>query len=121
MNTLTIPSGALHEPVIAELETLDALELSDLLDLYVQQAAQQVDALAFALDRADAGAVFKLSHSLKGSSSALGATLVAHAARRLGDAATLGDLSCGVELLDALRHAIEVTNEAFRARLSDTR
>lgn len=121
MTTLTLEAEVLQEEVIRELETLEALVLSDLLGLYIREAAMHLDALSSAFDRDDAATLGAVAHTLKGSSSSLGALLVTQSADAIVTAARTGDLQDGFELIEALKHALEITDQAFRERSAGSR
>ena len=80
-----------------------------------QRAAKLVDAVA----DADPDAVARMAHTLKGSSSTLGAAQVAHLASELEQAAKAGDLAPAPALLDSLHLALEETRKAFRDRTAE--
>jgi HPt (histidine-containing phosphotransfer) domain-containing protein len=60
-----------------------------------------------------------MAHTLRGSSSTLGAAQVAHIASELEQAAKAGGLAPAGALLDALRGALESTRKAFHDRAAE--
>jgi PAS domain S-box-containing protein len=109
----------LDEAIVLELEALDGDVLADLVALYFDDAAERVANLAEAVAGADAGAVARMAHTLRGSSSTLGAAQVAHIASELEQAAKAGGLAPAGALLDALRGALESTRKAFHDRAAE--
>ena len=109
----------LDEAIVLELEALDGDVLSDLVGLFFDDAAARVGDLGDAVARADPDAVGGVAHTLKGSSSTLGAARVAHIASELEQAANAGDLAPAPALLDSLHLALEETRKAFRDRTAE--
>ena len=109
----------LDEAIVLELEALDGDVLGDLVALYFDDAAARAAALGDAVARADPDAVARMAHTLKGSSSTLGAAHVAHIASELEQAAKAGDLAPATALLDTLHLALEETRKAFRDRTAE--
>ena len=93
--------------------------LGDLVALYFDDAAARAAALGDAVALADPDAVARMAHTLKGSSSTLGAAHVAHIASELERAAKAGDLAPATALLDTLHLALEETRKAFRNRTAE--
>jgi HPt (histidine-containing phosphotransfer) domain-containing protein len=93
--------------------------LADLVALFFDEAAARLSELGGAVDRADAAAIARMAHTLKGNSSTLGAAHVARIAAELETSAKAGDLTPAAALLDALRGALEDTSEAFRDRAAE--
>ena len=109
----------LDEAIVLELEALDGDVLGDLVALYFDDAAQRAAKLVDAVGQADPDAVARMAHTLKGSSSTLGAAHVAHIASELEQAAKAGDLAPAPALLDSLHLALEETRKAFRDRTAE--
>ena len=109
----------LDEAIVLELEALDGDVLGDLVALYFDDAAQRAADLVDAVARADPDAVARMAHTLKGSSSTLGAAQVAHIASELEQAAKAGDLAPAAALLESLHLALEETRKAFRDRTAE--
>jgi HPt (histidine-containing phosphotransfer) domain-containing protein len=100
--------------VIAELESLEGVVLTDLLSLYFDEAAGHMSELRGAIGRGETLTVAQTAHKLKGSSRTLGATHVSHIASELEATAKAGDLDVADELLDRLRSGLDETWRAFR-------
>ena len=109
----------LDETIVLELEALDGDVLGDLVALYFDDAAERVAALGDGVARADPDAVARMAHTLKGSSSTLGAAHVAHITSELEQAARAGDLAPAAALLESLHLALEETRKAFRERTAE--
>ncbi len=106
----------IDEAVVGELEGLEGIELSDLVELYLSEAVLQIAELGDAIGRGDALGAAKAAHKLKGGSSTVGATLVAQLAAGLEATAKAGDLAGSDGLLDGLRRALDRTRAAYGAR-----
>jgi two-component system sensor histidine kinase/response regulator len=109
----------LDEAIVVELEGLDGDVLPDLVTLYFDDAAGRVADLGDAVGRADTEAVARIAHTLRGSSSTLGAAHVAHITSKLETAAKDGDLAPAAALLETLHRALEKTRKAFRDRTAE--
>jgi two-component system, sensor histidine kinase and response regulator len=109
----------LEDAIVIELEALDGDVLADLVALYFDDAAQRAADLADAVTRADADAVARMAHTLRGSSATLGAAHVARIASELERTAKAGDLAPCPALLEALHGALETTRKAFRERTAE--
>jgi PAS domain S-box-containing protein len=109
----------LDEAIVLELEALDGDVLGDLVALYFDDAATRAGALGDAVALADPDAVARMAHTLKGSSSTLGAAHVAHIASALERTAKAGDLAPATALLESLHLALEETRKAFRDRSAE--
>ncbi|MGZ4279211.1 MAG: PAS domain S-box protein [Solirubrobacteraceae bacterium] len=112
-------SQLLDEAIVLELEALDGDVLPDLVALYFDDAAERVAGLGDAVARADTDAVARMAHTLRGSSSTLGAAHVAHIAFELEQTAKAGALAPAAALLDSLPRALEQTRKAFRDRTAE--
>jgi CheY-like chemotaxis protein/HPt (histidine-containing phosphotransfer) domain-containing protein len=107
----------LDQAVIGELEKLlDGEVLTNMLALYVEEAAGDMAALTAAVTSGDAVAAARTAHKLSGSSRTLGAAHVARVAAELEQTAKTGDLSIAHELLATLGRGLGDTDEAIRAR-----
>ncbi len=109
------PSGDLR--AVAELETFDRQQTlarcagdpeftCEVIDLFVDTSAEISDALRDAVARADADAVHRQAHRLKGAAANLNAERLERVAQRLTEMGKLGDLT------DSARHAFGTTAEA---------
>jgi two-component system chemotaxis response regulator CheY len=112
------PPGSrfLDDAVIAGLEGLDDHMLTELVPLYFEQAAKHLIALGGAIGRKESLAVSRTAHTLKGSSSTLGAEYVAEIAAELETMAKTGDLSAAHDALTRLGDGIDGTRDAFQSR-----
>lgn len=92
-------------------ETLDAI-----IDIFVEEAPQQVLAIEEALARHDFETISSISHKLRGSTEFLGTSTIAARATDVENAAKLGDTgqleSCVPRLLVEVRALLEKLNEA---------
>ena len=93
--------------------------LAVLVALYFDEAAGHLSDLGGAVDRADKPMVAQMAHTLRGSSSTLGAAHVARIAAELEATANAGDLTSAAALLDTLRGALEDTSMAFCGRATE--
>jgi HPt (histidine-containing phosphotransfer) domain-containing protein len=64
--------------------------IRELIDVFVQDAEQQLGLLQAAAGAGDIGAVARISHSIKGSSQAMGATNMIELSRSMEEGARLG-------------------------------
>jgi HPt (histidine-containing phosphotransfer) domain-containing protein len=78
--------------MLRELDDGDGTLLPTIVDEYERDAAAQVAAMRAALDIADASALQRAAHTLKGASATLGAPTVAERCRDLEQAARDGQL-----------------------------
>jgi HPt (histidine-containing phosphotransfer) domain-containing protein len=108
----------LDEAVIAELDNLEGVVLTDLVSLYFDEATERMSELSGAIGRGETLTVGQTAHKLKGSSSTLGAAQVSHLASELETTANAGDLTVADELLDRLRNGLDETRKAFRGRVA---
>jgi HPt (histidine-containing phosphotransfer) domain-containing protein len=108
----------LDEVVIAEIESLDGVALTNLLTLYFDEAARHVSELGAAIGRGEALTVGQRAHKLKGGSATIGAAHVSHIASELEATAKAADLTVADELLDRLRSGLDETRNAFRSRVA---
>ena len=88
----------LDEAVLAELLATtgdDPAFVRELIDTYLAEAPTQLDAVATAVDGADAAALVRPAHTLKSTSATLGAMRLSAVARRLEMAGRSGALDAG--------------------------
>ena len=107
--------SALDPKVIDSLRQLtpagEADVLSEVLNLFLDEAPKKIRALQEAVNRGDAAEAGRVAHSLKGSSGNIGADSMMDVCRRIDDLATAGDLAAVAPLLPSL------TSEYHRAEL----
>ena len=84
-----------------------------ILEAFWESNDELADALGRALSAADADAIGKAAHALKGSASNLGATQLSETAREIELAGKQGDLAAARTSYDRLPVDIEVTKAAF--------
>ena len=108
----------------AVLENLRSLQeegdpdlLTELVEVFEEDAPPRLAAIREATERGDAPTVERAAHTLKGSSGNLGATKMSETARLLEEAARAGDLSAAPTLLDRLEADFEETRAGFSALL----
>ena len=116
---MTGPDAVVDEAVLEELRGSvggDRSFVLELIEAYLADGAAYVDAIASAVDQADAEALVRPAHTLKSSSATLGATRVATLARELemiGRTGTVGEAGHG--LVARVRAAWPTTAAALRA------
>ncbi|HUN91816.1 MAG TPA: ATP-binding protein [Burkholderiaceae bacterium] len=87
--------------------------LAEVAAAFVEAAPEYVDELRAALAQADASAVTRLAHTLKGSCGAIGAGAAAALAGRIEDATAGGDLAVASAELETLAGAVDATVQAL--------
>jgi HPt (histidine-containing phosphotransfer) domain-containing protein len=92
--------------------------LAEIVALYSTDAASRVAELELALAAGDAEGLVRTAHTLKGSSSNVGATQVTLLAQRLGDEALDGESDEMHLLVDRLRDEVTRAASALRADLA---
>ena len=110
----------LDEAVIAELENLEGVVLTELLSLYFDDAAGLISELGDAIGRGETFTVAKRAHKLRGSSATIGAAHLSQIASELEAAAEAGDVSRMSELFATLRTGLDETRKAVRARVTES-
>jgi HPt (histidine-containing phosphotransfer) domain-containing protein len=104
------PEGVLDQ---ATLESLmdsvggDAEFMTELIDTYVTDAAEQVAALNASLSAGDVAGLVRPAHPLKSASASLGALGLAEQCRQLELAATSGSLEGGGEMVQGIAGEVE--------------
>jgi HPt (histidine-containing phosphotransfer) domain-containing protein len=115
------PHHALDANVLEELEQMGEASGEDLLGqlaaMFVTDADAQLVELHRALDIADAEAVSRSAHSLRGSSASLGASGLASLCGTLEIQSADGNLSNGESLLEALESELELVHSEFASRV----
>jgi CheY-like chemotaxis protein len=92
--------------------------LGELAPLFLADADVRVDSLRQAIARDDAAAVGRSAHTLSGASANLGATVFARLCATLAADSSVGDLTGGEVLLDALEDELGRVREALGSALS---
>jgi HPt (histidine-containing phosphotransfer) domain-containing protein len=115
------PHHALDAHIIEELEQMgDALGedlLGELAVMFVKDADEQMAELHRAFELADAEAVSRSAHNLRGASASLGATGVADLCSTLETQSADGNLSYGEMLLEALESELVLVQSEFAMRV----
>ena len=115
------PHHALDVNVLEELEQMGEASGEDLLGqlavMFVTDADAQLLELHRALDIADAEAVSRSAHNLRGSSASLGASGLASLCGTLEIQSADGNLSNGQTLLEALESELELVHSEFASRV----
>jgi signal transduction histidine kinase/DNA-binding NarL/FixJ family response regulator len=105
----------LDASTIAELHELHGDGVRDLLELYLDDVAQQLPRLVAALRRGETGSVAVSAHRLKSASFAVGARRVSAIAAELEVRAKADERDGIAQLLQSLERAVTDTAEALRA------
>lgn len=115
-------NGAVSDPLDPDRwEKLVALQkavgrddfLQELVSLFLRDAPQRLSALRDATEKSDAGAAERSAHSLKGSSSNVGATRLAALAAEAERSANQGDFEAVRELYPRLESEIDLASRAL--------
>jgi two-component system sensor histidine kinase/response regulator len=108
--------GPLDRNVIESLRELGGSEmLSELGQMFFDDARSSLATLRKALEEGDASTVERVAHTLKGSSGNMGAPRMASLCAKLQDAGASGDLSSSSELLERLEVEFERVRPALEA------
>ncbi len=94
--------------------------LRDLVDMFFEECPLLVNKIRAGLDRSDAKAVQKAAHSLRGSTSNLGAQMASGVALKLEDLARAGDLPNAESVLQALEWQLNTLRPALIAVRAET-
>lgn len=89
--------------------------VSELVEMYLEDAPRRIEEIRRALHAGDAHALAQAAHTLKGSSGNMGATRVQELAAGLQEAGDSGDLSGAEEKLASLERAFDRAKEALLA------
>ena len=115
------PHHALDANVLEELKQMGKASGEDLLGqlavMFVTDADAQLIELHRALDLADAPAVARSAHNLRGSSASLGASGLASLCGTLEVQSADGNLSNGESLLEALESELELVHSEFASEV----
>jgi signal transduction histidine kinase/CheY-like chemotaxis protein len=99
-----------------ELEDDEPGFLSRVVDAFLADLPKRLAALRQALVDADAAALARIAHALKGSALTVGATTLAHLGQQLELLASRGEVAGAATLLDPLKQEAERVRAAFAAR-----
>ena len=91
--------------------------LTELIDLFLHEAASDIKALAKALQMSDAAEIKRLTHRIKGSSANMGASGMAAISAKLETSESASDSSV---LLTQLENEFELVRNAFMAERKET-
>lgn len=81
----------------------DADSLAELIATYLEDAPRQVEALQQAISSGTSGTVERIAHTLKGTSSAFGATILCQTCQKLERSSAAGDLNGAVVSLQEIK------------------
>jgi HPt (histidine-containing phosphotransfer) domain-containing protein len=95
--------------------------LAELGGLFLEDVPPQLEALREAIERGDASSVERVAHTLKGSSSNMGATRMATLCEELEDVGRSGDLSRAPVLIESLEAEFGRVREALEAEIAGSR
>ena len=99
----------------------DADLLSELVDLFLEDAPPQLEALRGAVEGGDASSVERVAHALKGSCGNMGAAQMAAICAELQDIGTSGDLTRAPQLLGQLEAEFGRVRPALEAEIEGSR
>ena len=109
---------SLDAVVVESLRDLGGDEmLSELTQLFLDDADSNLAALKEAIEKRDATSVERVAHKLKGSSGDMGATWMAESCGQLQDAGASGDLTVAPALLERLEEEFEHVRSALKAEV----
>jgi HPt (histidine-containing phosphotransfer) domain-containing protein len=91
--------------------------LSELTQLFFDDAGSNLAALKEAIEKRDATFVERVAHTLKGSSGNMGATRMAELCGQLQDAGASGYLTAAPALLERLEEEFEHVHSALKAEV----
>jgi HPt (histidine-containing phosphotransfer) domain-containing protein len=94
--------------------------LSELAQLFFDDAGSNLAALKEAIEKYDATSVERVAHLLKGSSGNMGATRMAELCGQLQDSGTLDDLGAAPALLEQLEVEFEHVRSALKAEVGSS-
>ena len=120
----TAPSPASADPVldaqvVADLADLGDGTLRELLELYFEEASADIRELAEAIGRADAPAIGRTAHRLRGTGATIGAARMSRIASELETTARAGDITATARLFGELRRGLQTTRAAFAGRATE--
>lgn len=97
----------MDQEMLAELQDIMGADFATLVESWRRDTRNRMSAIEQALETGDAAALRQTAHSLKGSSSNLGARCVVSVCIELEKLANLKDLAGAATQLDALRQAVD--------------
>ena len=120
---VTSVAAAEYEPIVdpsvldelRELEGIGDFSVAEMIDLYLQDTPERVQALRQALTAGDAVVAHREAHTIKGSCREVGARAAAGVALQIETSAKQGELAAAGDLLATL----DIALEAARARLTE--
>lgn len=116
---MTGPESVVDDAVLEELRASvggDRSFVVELIEAYLTDGAAHVEAMATAVDDADADALVRPAHTLKSSSATLGAARIASTARELEMIGRSGAVGVGArDLVARVRGEWSATSAALRA------
>jgi two-component system, sensor histidine kinase and response regulator len=95
--------------------------LAELAELFLEDVTPQLEALRGAIERGDTSSVERVTHTLKGSSSNMGATRMATLCEELEDVVRSGDLSRAPVLIERLKAEFGRVRDALEAEIAGSR
>ena len=114
----------LDQTVVANLREMsqhgDREQLTRLVETFIGDSLSRIEALNRGIDAADGPLIVGICHSLKGSSSSLGATRLAELCAELEESASHNELANAVDLLRQLEAAFDLVRPALTAAFFTT-
>lgn len=114
MNEKSVNKESLMERVDYDLELL-----AELVEIYEEDTAENIESIKAAIGSQDAGQLEKSAHSLKGSSSNMSAELVVEFASKLEQAGRNGDFEETDDILSSLNEEFNRVVSALKAILAE--
>lgn len=112
---MTTTPSAVDHTVLAELKDIMEDEFGALIETYLKDAEQRMQVIIQACrENQDADTLLKAAHSLKGSSSNIGAMLLAGICKQLEQAAREGELSQAAALCTDAQQAFTQLKQALQ-------
>lgn len=108
----------LDEEVIVELREVLEDEFAELLQHFLSELPLQLERLQTAIDRGDAGELYRVAHQLKSSCGSIGGMRLAELVRRLERAGRENALGDATALLDRARAVGAETATGLRTHLA---
>jgi HPt (histidine-containing phosphotransfer) domain-containing protein len=106
----------LDETVLEELRDILEGEFPVLLQTYIADSIARLNDIEQAMAAADATALRKAAHSLKGSSGNLGLLAMAHYCSEIEEAGRSGNIEHATTCVDALRRERQIVEQLLLAR-----
>lgn len=106
-----------HEPLdlraLTELQALMGSDFGTLVQTFLADSEQRIEAVAAALERGDADGIRRAAHSFKGSSGNMGALRLSELCREMEERGRSEQLEDAPVLLSSLRVEFEAVKEAL--------